>query len=432
MKRVLIISPYFPPSNAADMQRVRVSLPYFKQFGWDPAVVTVDVRYSEMVKDELLMQSVPADCKVYKVEAFNSKITSKFGFGSLAFRAMWQYRKGVAKILRKEKFELVYFSTTQFPICILGPYWKRKFNVPYVIDMQDPWYSEYYKDKSIKPPKYNLIYRLHKIMEAKAMKQTDGLISVSKYYIDDLKNRYSALKDVPSAVITFGAFEKDLQIADRNRKIFIPLLQPQFINVVYIGRGGADMHHAIQPAFEALKKGLTDHPETFSRLKFWFIGTSYASGGVAMPTILPLAEQYGVEASIVEITGRISYYHTLVTLQQADALFIPGSEDPKYTASKIYPYLLVKKPLLAIFNEKSSAAAILRQCAEHAEVLTFPANKDHLVNTLYKIFENWAGYNFKGITLTTNFKNYSAEALTGAQTALFEQALRHFRRETVL
>ena len=49
-RNVLIISPYFPPVNAADMQRVRMSLSYFKQYGWDAEVVTVDPRYSELVK----------------------------------------------------------------------------------------------------------------------------------------------------------------------------------------------------------------------------------------------------------------------------------------------------------------------------------------------------------------------------------------------
>jgi hypothetical protein len=63
LKRVLIISPYFPPSNAADMQRVRMSLPYFAEFGWQAEVVTVDERYSDLVKDELLTQSLPAGLK---------------------------------------------------------------------------------------------------------------------------------------------------------------------------------------------------------------------------------------------------------------------------------------------------------------------------------------------------------------------------------
>ncbi len=70
-------------------------------------------------------------------------------------------------------------------------------------------------------------------------------------------------------------------------------------------------------------------------------------------------KQYGVEKNAIEITDRIGYYHTLTTLLQADALFIPGSDDPQYTASKIYPYLLTNKPLLAIFNSHSSALRIL-------------------------------------------------------------------------
>jgi len=71
LKKVLIISPYFPPVNAADMQRVRMSLPYFKQFGWDAEVVTVDPRYSDFVKDDLLLETVPAGLKIYGVNAFS-------------------------------------------------------------------------------------------------------------------------------------------------------------------------------------------------------------------------------------------------------------------------------------------------------------------------------------------------------------------------
>ncbi|MEN0055212.1 MAG: hypothetical protein AAGC65_16175 [Mucilaginibacter sp.] len=64
---------------------------------------------------------------------------------------------------------------------------------------------------------------------------------------------------------------------------------------------------------------------------------------------------------VVEITDRITYYHTLVTLQQADGLFIPGSDAPRYTASKIYSYLLTSKPVLVIFNRESPAISVLRK-----------------------------------------------------------------------
>ncbi|MDB5150602.1 MAG: hypothetical protein JWQ57_4622 [Mucilaginibacter sp.] len=97
-KRVLIISPYFPPTNAADMQRVRMSLPYFEEYGWDAEVVTVDEKYSEQVKDELLLQSLPAHIKIHRVKAFNKKWTSKFGLGSIALHSLWFYRQKVNAI----------------------------------------------------------------------------------------------------------------------------------------------------------------------------------------------------------------------------------------------------------------------------------------------------------------------------------------------
>ena len=49
----------------------------------------------------------------------------------------------------------------------------------------------------------------------------------------------------------------------------------------------------------------------------------------------------------------------LIPCNMQDALFMPGSDDPAYTASKIYPYLLTRKPLLAIFNAESPALAVL-------------------------------------------------------------------------
>src|ERR1700748_2686623 len=121
-----------------------------------------------MTKDDLLLLSISEDIKVYKVRALNKKWTSKIGLGSLALRSPWFYRQQVNALLRKGKYDLIYFSTTQFMICALGAYWKKRFGIPYVIDMQDPWYSTHYKDKpkDNRPSKYRLVYGLHKYLEA--------------------------------------------------------------------------------------------------------------------------------------------------------------------------------------------------------------------------------------------------------------------------
>ena len=345
------------------MQRVRMSVPYLKDLGWDCEIVAVDEKYADIVKDELLLQSIPKDIIVHKVRAFDKKTTSKLGLGSIALRSLWFYRQTVNRILRSKKFDLVYFSTTQFPVCILGAYWKRRFNIPYVIDMQDPWHSDYYRDKpkSERPPKYWFSYYLNKKLEPIALKNCDGLISVSANYIHKLKMRYPLIKEIPGETITFGAFEPDLKIAADHSDSFKNLLPQGFINIVYVGRGGNDMHKAVGHLFKAFQSYCTSNPGAEKKIRFSFIGTSYAQAGKGIPTIMPLARQYELDDCVIEITDRISYYHTLVTLQKADALFIPGSDDPDYTASKIYPYLLTNKPLAALFNLQSPAYAVFKE-----------------------------------------------------------------------
>ncbi len=108
------------------MRRIRMSLPYFKQFDWAADVVMVDDKYSEMIKDELLLQSIPFDVNTYKIDALSKTLTSKVGLGRLALRSMWYYLKTVNRLLKATKYDLIYFSTTQFPVTILGAYWKRK------------------------------------------------------------------------------------------------------------------------------------------------------------------------------------------------------------------------------------------------------------------------------------------------------------------
>ena len=66
--RVLIVSPNFPPANTPDMQRVRMSLPYFREFGWDPYVLAVEPPANATL-DPLLVRTIPADVEIARVSA---------------------------------------------------------------------------------------------------------------------------------------------------------------------------------------------------------------------------------------------------------------------------------------------------------------------------------------------------------------------------
>ncbi|WP_412467646.1 glycosyltransferase [Pedobacter sp. KLB.chiD] len=424
MKRVLIISPYFPPANTADMQRIRMSLPYFEKFGWEAEVITVDERYYDVVEDKLLLNSVPPSIKIHKIKALPKEWTSKLGLGSLALRSLWHFRKKGAHLLKQQKFDLIYFSTTEFPICILGAYWKKKFGIPYVIDMQDPWHTDYYqnKPKAERPKKYWFSYRLHKFLEPKAMKKADGLISVSATYIKTLHERYPILKTKPFKVITFGAFDIDFKIAKANSaQLPIAYALRKKINLVYIGRGGHDMKQAVHTLFSAFKEGLVSQPALFSSIHLHFIGTSYAPKSKGIPTISPIAAELGIAEQVTEYTDRIGFYESIKNLQHADGLIIIGSNQAAYTASKLYPYILAKKPLLAIVHPESSVLRIISDC--NAGFL-IPINQAATIAE-----QTLTGYlaavtqHTPSATDWSKFEVYTASSMTKKQVALFNSVI---------
>ncbi|RQO71523.1 hypothetical protein DBR40_17140 [Pedobacter sp. KBW01] len=425
MRKLLIISPHFPPVNAADMQRIRTSLCYYHEFGWKAEIVTVHEKYVDIVNDPLLLSSIPSNIKIHKVKALTKKWTAKFGLGSLALRSLFFYRKKVNQLLAAEKYDLIYFSTTQFPICILGSYWKRKFGIPYVIDMQDPWHSTYYlnKPKSQQPPKYWFSYRLNKYLEPIAMKGVDGIISVSGAYIETLKNRYPWLKNKPSKVITFGAFELDFEIAEK-KKSKLQLVYPtdtNQINLIYIGRGGYDIHSAIKLLFEEFLAFKETNPIIFSLIHLHFIGTSYAANGTGIPTIAPTAKEMGLGEKVTEYTDRIGFYQSIRNLQEADGLLIIGSNDASYTASKLYPYIMAKKPLLALFHPQSEAAIAIKDC-NAGNLITL----DQSSPKAKYIFEQYLEQVIEKKSPDTNwkeFEKYTPKSLTKKQVDVFDEVL---------
>ncbi len=362
MKKVLIISPNFPPINAADMHRVRQSLLYFDEMGWEATTIAVEPRFVEMSEDPVLLHTLPPSARIIRIKAFKPEITRKFGLGNIGYRSLIQYYREGCRLLSGQKFDLVYFSTTAFPVMILGRIWKWRFNVPYIIDMQDPWRNDFYLDKPKheRPPKFWFAYRMDKYLEAFAMKKVDGIISVSPGYPKTLMERYKNITPEMYTVIPFGGAVIDFEVLDKtNLKNQLFSKEDGKINCVYIGRGGHDMSLALSGIFSGLKKGLSENASLFSKVKMFFIGTSYAADGKGQKTVEPIAAGFGVEKQVVEITDRLPYFEAMKVLKDADLLIIPGSTDTNYTASKLYPYILANRPLLAVFNEQSSVVDIL-------------------------------------------------------------------------
>jgi glycosyltransferase involved in cell wall biosynthesis len=312
--------------------------------------------------------------EIHQVKALPSGLTRKIGLGNLGIRSYPYLKEAVDRYLGKHQIDLIYFSTTVFVSLALGPHWKRKFGVPFVIDLQDPWRNDFHltTPRRERPRKFWFEYRLYKFLEARTMPECSGIIAVSSKYIDMISERYPETAGLPCLTLPFGALALDFQIAAS-----LPGIRTNHdvIDVVYIGRGGSDMYLAVEALFTAFRTGLDNDPAMFSRVHFTFIGTSYAATGKGNKTIEPMAQKAGIVSRVTEITDRLPYYQSLKRLQEADLLFMPGSTDTSYTASKLYPYILAQKPILAFFNEQSSVVDILGK-TRAGEVVTFRSDED--------------------------------------------------------
>ncbi len=413
------------------MHRIRHSLPYFRALGWEPTVITVDPVFVEAYStDPLLIKTIPADIEVHYVKALLLEKTRKIGLGSLSIRSFRFFRKKGNELLAARKFDLIYFSTTAFHVMALGAYWKKKFKVPFVLDIQDPWRSDFYLDKPAneRPPKFWMAYTIDKKLEAFTLPKVSGIISVSQGYCDTFLQRYPVLKPAQCKVITFGGSTIDFEVMEKNVSSAASVqLKAGKINIVYVGRGGHDMRHAATIFFKAIAKGLQQSPGLFQNIHCWFAGTSYAAKGTGSESFATLAAGMGLASYVTEVTDRLPYFETLFLLKHADMLFMPGSTDVSYTASKLYPYILAKRPLLTIFNKNSSVVKILEATAA-GEVIAFtnaaPA-EDYESECFEKLQAILKKLPFEPSTNWQAFEPFTAKALTKDQANFFNEITAH-------
>lgn len=399
-------------------------MPYYAQHGWNAEVLAVNPRYSDFITDNLLMQSLPEGTVIHYVKALNKRWTSKLGLGSIALRSMWYYLFAANRLLRQKHYDIIFFSTTQFPLLVLAARWRSKFKVKIVFDLQDPWYTDYYKHrpKHERPKKFWFSYQLNKLLEPIAMRAADGLISVSSSYITTLQKRYPWLKHVPAAVIPFGLHRMDLEIAKENAETHPAVLSKgKNFNLVYVGRGGHDLLPAFKHLFQAINLGLQTDPDQFNNLRLRLYGTSYAAAGTGKSILKNEVDKQGLNHIFSESTDRLPYYHSLNTLRGANILFIPGSVQPEYTASKIFPYLLAQRPILAVAHRASATTSLLTGLSQ-VQIISLDQDDLQIVQGIKAYLQNAMTLPESTTEIPVpNLGEITSEHLTLLQTQLFNQ-----------
>ena len=83
MRRVLMVSPHFPPDSSAASHRVRLLAPHLANAGWTPTVVTLEPSAYEGRLDPDLDALVPPSLDVVRAPAWSPASTRWAGLGDL-------------------------------------------------------------------------------------------------------------------------------------------------------------------------------------------------------------------------------------------------------------------------------------------------------------------------------------------------------------
>lgn len=371
--RVLIVCPQFAPNNTADSHRVRLILPYLREYGCEAEVLAVDPRDVRGPRDPWLAERLPNAVPVHHVRAWPLR---GWGLNGLAQRAGVPLYRAGCRLLAAGGFDLVFFSTTRFHLHVLGPLWQRRYGVPFCMDYQDPWVNDYYRaHPDVIPPggrvKYGVNDWLSRHEEARVASRCSGFLAVSQGYLEMLSTRYGqAVTWQPRLVQPFPGEPGEFQHLEAPKER-TGARSPQVIR--YIGRGGEDMLSAARGFFASWRALIDEKALPVDALQFEAIGTAYYAGAAAVQTFVPIAAEYGLDQQVSEQPLRLGYQAMLQHLAAADALVVFGSNDPAYTASKIYPYLLAQRPLLALFHGESSVVNVIADVGG-GQCVTFDAN----------------------------------------------------------
>jgi len=433
MRRVLMVSPHFPPDTTAGTHRVRLLAPHLKEFGWTPTVLTVDPRDYEGRLDPELARLLPNDLEVVRCRAWSAATTRKFKLGDLgarAFAGLWRETK---RLLSERRYD-AYFVTV-FPMypALLGPLVKRKFRVPFILDYIDPWVGAWGLTVGGGPNgapdwKSRWSRRLGRFLEPKAVRAADAITAVSAATYEQIRERNPQLPCKVFAEIPYGGEPTDFEEV-RNRPRPNPYFDPADGNahLCYVGTLlplGFETLHAVLKAARRLRDVA---PGAYDKLRLHFFGTSNQLVADAPQRVLPEAEALGVADRVQEIAPRIDYLDALTVQVQASGLLLLGSSERHYTASKLYPALLAKRPLLAVYHEDSTVCSILRNLDPDAvDLVTYgdAMRAEDRINEIAAAMAALVGRRGPPPTRDQSILNaYSAKTMASRLAAVFERVL---------
>ncbi len=376
-KKVLIVAYYFPPMGLGGVQRMHKLAKYLPRFGYDVHVLTVKpVAYPAY--DDSLLDELPSEVTVHRSGSIDptriahilrlpfrpsSKMKSiaknkggmwpdsKIGWRSIAIRLG-------KKIIEEHNIDLILSSSPPVTGHVVAMELADTFRIPWVADFRDIWESvsptDLYFDKATIERSHILLAQIGR--SAKAVTSINDTIG----------------KQISSTSVTIpGGFDEE------DFKDIEPTSEDETYTFCYLGSIG---HlHPIEHTFKVFSMAVKKNESFRKKARLHIIGKNDRD------CLDQLAIEHGIQEQ-VKITGYLPHKEAIREASESSAflLTIPYGYDDILTG-KIFDYLAMDKPILAIIPPEGEAAAMIRK---HNAGIVVPAySPDSIIDAMLELCE---------------------------------------------
>lgn len=372
-KSALVVAYDFPPRRTSGVYRTTRLAKYLLLLGWRPTVLTVERRAGDL-EDGSLLEGFPPQIVIERTRDLNVSgweervadgIRATGGLKSsaqdsrLPLRDRWVRSTGdlirscfyfpdatvgwvpgaverAIGLHLQRRFDLVYTTSPPRSAPVVGLLLKMVLGLPWVAEFRDPWY----------PPPRPLRRWSERRLLGIIMRWADRIVVISEGHAKYLAEEY-AVPEKKIAVISNGFEESDFQSQDAMKCDFLSegCFHLSHFGTVYPRFSGC--------FFDALVEVVRECPELASRLRVNVIG-------FPDDTVRQYAERSELR-NVLRIYKFVPHGVAIDAMRRSDVLLVfLGSRDVARLSGlgKIYDYLRVGRPVLAVAHEGGTAGLV--------------------------------------------------------------------------
>ena len=383
MKRLLLVSYYFPPLAGSGVFRPLRLSKYLPRFGWQVTVLSVSAR-ARVLKDPSLVAEIPPGCRVLRSTSLEPRTAmialNKLGLRRLAARIQAFFmvpddqigwvplaRLRGARLLEREPHDAMVTTAGPYSAHLVGLGLHRKTGIPWVADFRDEWTTNpYLRDRY--PTSWHC--RMNRRQERRVLEQAQRVVCVSRPWLDAIRELTPDADEDKFRVLPNG-YDAE-HFPDR------PAPPPDRFRIVYTGM----FYGHRSPAFflEGVRRALDSGRIPAGDLEILLVGhTGFADA----------ASLGGLPPGVVRVMEQRPYFEALELLQTAALLLlvIPREGGAGNHTGKLFPYLASGRPILALAPEPNVAAELIRESRSGRVVA--PDDPASIASALQELHASW-------------------------------------------